>query len=183
MGRFWAELRRPSKPESIAQEHLFRKQAHSRTGGFRRHRSLVWMILSWLSGMALAIGHHFFYARLDRARVDETYTSQLWTVRIATGMAFLVKTLFVISAGVAYTQHQWLTTRSKSFKIRQIDAMSSILANPLGFCETRAWVRFPALSLLAGITWSVNETFLLRLTLILFMEGYFLLQQLLHRQR
>ena len=107
--------------------------------------------------MALAIGHHLFYAQINGARVNETYPSQLWIVRIATGMAFLVKTLFVISAGIAYTQYQWLTTRSQPFKIRQIDALSSILANPLGFCETRAWLHFPALTLLAGITWSVNE--------------------------
>jgi hypothetical protein len=125
----------------------------------------------------------FVCARINGARVEETYTSQIWTVRIATGIAFLVKTLFVISAGIAYTQYQWLTTRSKTFKIRQIDAISSVLTNPLAFCETRAWARFPALSLLAGITWSVYESFLLRFTLTLVVEGYFLLQQLLHRQR
>lgn len=158
MGKYLAvSTRRPSNPESIAKKHLFRKRAHSRTEGFRRYRSLVWMILSWLSGMVLAIGHHLFYAGINGARVNETYPSQIWIVRIATGLAFLVKTLFVISATIAYTQYQWLTTRSQPFKIRQIDALSSILANPLRFCETRTWLRFPALSLLAGITWSVKR--------------------------
>lgn len=110
--------------------------------------------------MALAIGHHLFYAQINGARVDETHPSQIWTVRIATAMAFLVKTLFVVSAGIAYTQYQWLTTKFHPFKIRQIDAISNILANPLEFFETRVWLRFPALLLLAGITWLVNETFL-----------------------
>jgi len=111
------------------------------------------MGLTLISGVVWAVSHHFFYASYDKHRVDGAGLSQAWVVRIGTGMAFLVKTLLVVSATIAFTQHQWLTSRSKSFKIRQIDTISSILSNPLGFFQTRSWLHLPILSLLAVVTW------------------------------
>ena len=123
------------------------------TRSFRRHQSLLWMVLSLVNGIAFAVGHHFFYASFDGHPVDETSTCQDWIIRIGTGMAFIAKTLFVVAASIAYIQHQWLTMGSKPFKIRQIDTMSNILGDALGFFGTRIWLRFPVLSLLAGLTW------------------------------
>ena len=120
---------------------------------FQRYRSLVWMILSFISGVAFAVGHHFFYARFNDRRVDRTSISQNWIVRIGTGFAFVTQTLLVISASIAFVQYQWLTTRAKPFKIRQIDNMSSILGNVLGFFQSRIWLRFPVLTALAVVTW------------------------------
>jgi len=142
-----------SRVEPTTKERPVQENNLVQQWSLQRHRSLIWMSLSWIGGIAFAVGHHFFYARFDGQRVDMSSISQLWIVRIGTGMAFLVKTLLVVSASIAFTQHQWLTTRSKPFKVRQIDTISSILGNALGFFGTRVWLRFPVLSLLAGITW------------------------------
>jgi hypothetical protein len=122
-------------------------------GAFKRYRSLIWMILSWLSGIAFAIGHHFFYARFHNNRVDHISISQGWIIRIGTGMAFFVQTLFVVSASIACSQQQWLTTRSKPFTVRQIDTLFSVLGNALAFLESRVWLRYPILSFLAAVAW------------------------------
>lgn len=103
--------------------------------------------------MALAIGHHFFYARFNNQKVDETSISQGWIIRIGTGMAFLVQTLFVVSASIACTQQQWVTARSKPFKISQIDTLFSVLGDMLSFLKSLLWLRFPVLSFIAGIVW------------------------------
>ena len=74
--------------------------------------------------------------------VEQTSVSQEWIVRIGTGMAFVSKTLLVVSASIIYAQHHWLSTASKSFKIRQIDTMSSILGIVLGFTKSSVWLLF-----------------------------------------
>jgi hypothetical protein len=142
-----------SEVKAAPEEHVQPYEGHQLQNTLKRYRSLIWMILSWMSGIALAIGHHFFYASFNNERVDETSISQGWIIRIGTGMAFLVQTLFVLSASIACTQQQWLTTRSKPFQVRQIDTIFSILGNAFAFLESRLWLRYPVLSFLAGIAW------------------------------
>lgn len=131
----------------------FTVQNTNRVTWFLRHQSPVWMVVSFVSGIAFAIGHHSFYANYDGQRVESSFPNQAWIVRIGTGLAFLVKTLLVISATIAFTQNQWLVMKSRSFEIRQIDTIFSITSNPLGFFQTRSWFRVPVLLLLAIITW------------------------------
>ena len=114
---------------------------------------LLWMLLSLLAGVALTVGHHFFYARFDGLQVDNVSMSQTWIIRIGTGFAFVVKTLLVVATSIAFVQQQWLALSHRSFKIRQIDTLTSVLSNALLFCESRIWLRFPLLTLLAGIAW------------------------------
>lgn len=115
----------------------------------QRYLTLLWMILAWIAAIALAVGHHLFYARFYRKRVDETKTSQEWIIRIGTGLAFVVQTLFVVSATIACSQLQWLTIRSKPFNVPQIDTIFSVPANCLAFLQSRLWLRYPTLSLVA----------------------------------
>lgn len=124
-----------------------------RLDSLQRYQILIWMILAWVSALAFAIGHHFFYSRFDQLRIDKTELSQGWIIRIGTGMAFVVQILFVVSATIACSQLQWLTTRSREFSVRQIDTIFSVPGNPLAFLESRLWLRYPALSMLAAIAW------------------------------
>jgi hypothetical protein len=142
-----------SKVNAAAEVRSLPDENHLLPDTFKRYRSLIWMILSWMSGNAFAIGHHFFYARFNNKRVDETSISQGLIIRIGTAMAFFIQTLFVVSASIACTQQQWLTTRSKPFQIRQIDTIFSVLGNAFAFLESRVWLRYPVLVFLAGIAW------------------------------
>ncbi|RDI82030.1 hypothetical protein Vi05172_g7793 [Venturia inaequalis] len=142
-----------SKVKDVTEEHTIsiENPSHQSSGPLKRYSSLLLMILVWTSALAFAIGHHFFYARFDRKRVDQTDLSQGWIIRIGTGMAFAVQVLFVISATIACTQFQWLTTRSREFSVRQVDTIFSVPGNPLAFLQSRLWLRYPALSLLAAV--------------------------------
>lgn len=142
-----------SKVNAVTEKNSLLVENHELLDIFKRYRSLAWMILSWIGGIALAVGHHFFYTRFDNKQVAETSISQEWIIRIGTGMAFAVQTLFVVSASIACTQQQWLITRSKPFNVRQIDTVFSILGNALAFLQSRVWLRYPGLSLLAAIAW------------------------------
>jgi hypothetical protein len=139
-----------SKVNSATEERSLPEHHHHT---LRRYKSSIWMTLSWTCGIALAVGHHFFYVRFDNKRVDEISVSQAWIVRIGTGMAFAVQTLLVVSASIACAQQQWLLTRSKPFNVRQIDTVFSVLGNPLAFLQSRLWLRYPVLSLLAVVAW------------------------------
>jgi hypothetical protein len=120
---------------------------------FHKNRSFFWMVLSLLSGIALSVGHHFFYAMFDGLQVDYVPISQTWIIRIGTVFAFAVKTLLVVAVSIAFVQHQFLALSNHQFKIRQIDTLTGVLGNALSFLESRIWFRFPLLTLLAGAAW------------------------------
>jgi hypothetical protein len=113
----------------------------------------MWMLSSLLSGIALSIGHHFFYAIFDGRRVDEVSISQTWIIRFGTGIAFIAKTLLVVAASIAFVQQQWSALARHQFKVRQIDTITSVLGNAFCFLESRLWLRFPILSIMAIIAW------------------------------
>jgi hypothetical protein len=48
------------------------------------------MLVSLISDIAMAGGHHIFYQSLDGTIVKDS-TQQTWNIRIGTGMAFCVK--------------------------------------------------------------------------------------------
>ena len=142
-----------TKVQTAVHDTTSRPKETSKPWGFDRNRSCFWMILSLLSGVALTVGHHFFYARFDGQPVDEASIDQTWIIRIGTVFAFVAKTLLVVAASIAFIQHQWLTLSRNPLKIRQIDTVTGILGNALSFCESRIWLRFPLLTMLAIVTW------------------------------
>lgn len=111
------------------------------------------MISSLLSGVAVTVGHHLFYARFDGVQVDEASIDQTWIIRIGTVFAFVAKTLLVVATSIAFVQQQWLALSHSQFKIRQVDTMTGILGNAFSFFQSRIWLRFPFLTLIAGIAW------------------------------
>jgi hypothetical protein len=133
-----------------------RPQSHRKPWTFDSNRSLTWMVLSLISGIAFCVGHHFFYANYDSLEVDSVDISQTWIIRIGTGFAFVAKTLLVVATSIAFVQYQWMTLSKQCFKIRQIDSMTGILGNALSFLESRMWLRFPVLTLLAVGVWYVR---------------------------
>lgn len=142
-----------SKVSDATEEHQQSPGVHQSPRTFKRYLALIWMVLAWVVALALAIGHHLLYAHFDQKRVDQMGIVQGQIIIIATAVVFAVQTLFVLSTTIACTQFQWLTTRSRPFTVRRIDLIFSAPENPLAFLQSRLWLRYPALSLLALVAW------------------------------
>ncbi|CAG8416426.1 unnamed protein product [Penicillium salamii] len=123
-------------------------------------RSPTLMVGLFLCGLALSVGHHIYYKSYDNTLVQSA-EQQTWTVRIGTGFAFLVKTLLVAAIGIAAVQQMWATLRKKSVNIRGIDAMFSILSDPLAFFVPDMWICAKTLTLLAIVSWLIPLTALI----------------------
>ncbi|KAK5310170.1 hypothetical protein LTR70_009672 [Exophiala xenobiotica] len=113
--------------------------------------SLVYMLVTLVAGVFIAVGHHLFYSRLDGQPVD-TQISQTWVNRIGTGLAFVVKLFFVAAVGIAYTQYQWRTISRKPWKIKQIDSLTGVLNNAWYFYDVSLWTRVPVLTVMAVVS-------------------------------
>lgn len=129
------------------------QRSASRRWNFSGNSSFLWMLVSFLSGIGISIGHHFLYNKFNGLRVEEVSISQTWIIRIGTIFAFIAKTLLVVAVSIAFIQQQWLALSSHRFKIRQIDTMTNVLGNALNFLNSRMWLRFPLLTVLASVVW------------------------------
>jgi hypothetical protein len=115
-------------------------------------RSPTLMVVLYLCGLALSVGHHLYYNSLDNTLVKSA-EQQTWAIRIGTGFAFVVKTLLVAAIGIAAVQQIWATLRRKSVNLRGIDAMFSVLSDPLTFFVPDMWMCAKTLTLLAIVSW------------------------------
>ena len=127
------------------------------TGAVKPHwRVPATMVLTLLSGVSLALGHHLFYAQYHGKPVHVSIGQQ-WVNRIGTGFAFMVQMLLVMTAGSAYVQRQWLSLGSRTHRIDQVDSMFGVLGDVTLFFD-KVWVTNVLLALLAGITWCVSSS-------------------------
>ncbi|PHH91446.1 hypothetical protein CDD83_402 [Cordyceps sp. RAO-2017] len=121
------------------------------------HWGLHWkspaiMALLFLVGIAASISHHFFNQSLDGTIVTSS-TQQFWSIRIGTGLAFLVKASLAASIGVACTQHLWVAASRQAMTVNSIDGMFSLTSNPLAFFDLKLLLRAKILVLLALVMW------------------------------
>lgn len=115
-------------------------------------RSPILMIGLYLCGLASSAGHHLYYRSLNNTLVKSA-EQQTWAIRIGTGFAFVVKTLLVAAIGIAAVQQIWATLRKKSVNLRGIDAMFSVLSDPLAFFVYDMWICAKTLTVLAIVSW------------------------------
>ncbi|KAJ6198750.1 hypothetical protein J3E72DRAFT_414986 [Bipolaris maydis] len=114
------------------------------------------MIALFISGVAVAIGHHLFYLRFDSSPVrgaDEDYTSQVWIIRYGTAFAFVTKTLLAGAIIIAYKQHMWINLRHKANSVSTIDAVFAATHDLLSFLHPSFWARAKIPAFMALIAW------------------------------
>lgn len=83
----------------------------------RSNRHIHWVTptnisATLLAGIAFALGHHFFYARLSGQNAPTgSYefagsrpSKQQVNIAVGTAFAFLVKSILAIAVGISYTQ-------------------------------------------------------------------------------
>ena len=112
---------------------------------------------SLLLGLVCSVGHHFFYRYWD-GRIVGGATQQEWIVRGGTFFAFAFKVSLAAGGGVAYCQFLWLSLSRRSYRIRDVDNMFSVLSNPLAFQALKLWAKLPLLTVIAALVWSVFLT-------------------------
>ena len=123
------------------------------------------MLAALVAGVAFALGHHVFYDRLDGEKIpagdysmgkyNSGITKQQTNTAIGTGLAFAVRTYFVIAVGTAYVQLFWKSLRessSKLFDLRSIDMAYSAPHNAFLLFKLSGWRRFPVLFTLVVTT-------------------------------
>ena len=111
------------------------------------------IICMLLIGLGVAIAHHSMNVRLDKMPIDDVAVSQAWISRFSTALAFLAKLSFTTSIGASFVQHQWLRFHQQSFKVEEVDAVTSVLSDLSSLFRSPVWFRHPILALTALASW------------------------------
>lgn len=116
-----------------------------------------------LASTALAVAHHFYYQSLAGTSVSTAndlvigtwagVSSQKFNTAIGNTFASLFRTFLTITATTAYLQIVWKSLKTSSTKLSVVDAISGILASPVGFLNGGAWRKSAILLPLAIMIW------------------------------
>ncbi|MCJ1431360.1 hypothetical protein MMC27_000711 [Xylographa pallens] len=108
------------------------------------------IIVFFLAGVFLAIGHHLYYRFLDGTTASSP-DSQQWALRFGTAFAFLTIASLRAAIAASYNQYIWMVFRRKSVSIGGIDNIFALGSDFMGFCNLELYRQAWCLPL-AGIT-------------------------------
>ncbi|PVH94144.1 hypothetical protein DM02DRAFT_693815 [Periconia macrospinosa] len=126
-----------------------------RTTSGKSWRAPAIILSTLLIGLGIALAHHFMNVSLDNVSIKDVRVSQAWISRFSTALAFLTKLSFTTSIGASFVQHQWLRFHQQSFKVREVDAVTSVLTDLLSLFSSLVWFRHPILVLTALASWII----------------------------
>ena len=118
-----------------------------------------------LAGVALALGHHLFYASLNKTTVSPDTLSVLGSsisrqelnIAAGTALAFLAKASFVLSVSVSFMQLFWAKAKSRPKTLANLDHLYSALGNLLTLSNLPLWWAYPLLLVTAVAAWYVAQ--------------------------
>ncbi|KAG9696323.1 hypothetical protein KCU95_g3523, partial [Aureobasidium melanogenum] len=126
-------------------------------------RALCILYGSLLASIAFAVGHHLHNQKLNNTVVSTTndlaigtwtgVSSQNFNTAIGNTLASLFRTFLSITVTTAYCQIFWHALKARSTRLNIVDAISGILANPVGFLNLGAWRKSALLFPLAIAIW------------------------------
>ncbi|KAL8848660.1 MAG: hypothetical protein Q9221_006334 [Calogaya cf. arnoldii] len=125
------------------------------------------MVASLIVGIIFALGHHLFYANLDRqpaATTLEDYSIlgmhvsvQQLNTAVGTAFAFLVRACLMLSISIAYFQiFVWSVGKKQGTQLAHLDVMTSALNDLVSLASFGTWWRRPWLWLLAVVAWLMS---------------------------
>ncbi|KAF8155141.1 hypothetical protein K438DRAFT_2026530 [Mycena galopus ATCC 62051] len=123
---------------------------------------LLKIVLAWVSALALASGHHAFYASLDNHSVTSGTTvsllvySQVGASAVGTTFAILVSSLLAASAGTAFLQCAWRAARKHAISISGLNAMWSSLTNLFAFLSVDFWRTAQGAVIVSALVWTFH---------------------------
>ncbi|KAF8186081.1 hypothetical protein K438DRAFT_2019847 [Mycena galopus ATCC 62051] len=124
---------------------------------------LLKIVAAWVVALALAAGHHAFYASLNNTvpTSDSSGTnasllvhSQAGASAIGTTFAFIVSAALSVSAGTAFLQCAWRVVRSRAFTVSGLDAMWSSPTNMFAFLSLDFWRKARGIVIISGLAWA-----------------------------
>ncbi|KAJ7734213.1 hypothetical protein B0H14DRAFT_3898835 [Mycena olivaceomarginata] len=98
--------------------------------------------------LALASGHHAFYASLNNYVVEQA------PLRSATTFAFLVSGALGVSASTAFWQSAWRVVRKRAFTVSGLDALWSSPNNALAFLSWDLWRTAREIVPIVALAWA-----------------------------
>ncbi|KAJ6484672.1 hypothetical protein C8R45DRAFT_1075142 [Mycena sanguinolenta] len=123
---------------------------------------LLKIVLAWISALALASGHHAFYASLDNRQIASGTTalfvvhSQAGASAIGTAFAILVSSLLAVSARTAFLQCAWRVVRKRAISISGLNALWSSPTNLLAFLSLEFWRTAKGIVVISGLAWAFH---------------------------
>ena len=111
------------------------------------------IIGSLLVGLALALGHHFFYNSLVGQPVSDDGYDQLLNKGIGTAFAYLVRAALVICIGSTYWQIFWDALHRQTLKVSTVDSLAGVLGAVYEFLNFSIFAASPVLVALAIVSW------------------------------
>ncbi|KAJ6544617.1 hypothetical protein DFH09DRAFT_1321820 [Mycena vulgaris] len=132
-------------------------------GHGRPHSPLFKILLAWVVALALASGHHAFYASLNNRAVassDVTTNvsllthSQAGALAIGTTFAFLVSALLGISTGTAFLQCAWRLVGQRTFTLSGLNALWSSQSDAFAFLAFDFWRSARGVVLISALPWA-----------------------------
>jgi hypothetical protein len=122
------------------------------------------MVSYSLAGILVAIGHHQFYQGLNGKPVSSTAWAigdyvldpQQRTIFVGTTLTFLAKFFFGLCVGKAFDQQLWFTIHRKLIKIKGLDALFSVLGDPIALLAPEMLLRAKTAVFVAVIAWCLS---------------------------
>lgn len=112
------------------------------------------LIVSFTAGIALVIGHHYFYSTLHMVPIDQARWSQDTNNSVGTAFAFLVRAALVITISTTFWQVFWSRLR-RPLPLSTIDDLSSQLRTLYQLLNPSVLKASPLLSALALLAWLI----------------------------
>ncbi|KAJ7822708.1 hypothetical protein B0H13DRAFT_2291391 [Mycena leptocephala] len=114
-----------------------------------------------IAGVILAAGHHIYYASLHLAPSDgatsigtHTVSHQVVTNFVGTVFIFLVKLCLSQSISKAFDQRLWHTVRRSALKLGGLDALFSVLNDPMALLDFEMVWHAKIAAVLAFLAWT-----------------------------
>ncbi|KAF3903494.1 hypothetical protein ABW20_dc0108978 [Dactylellina cionopaga] len=139
----------PSSPESKEQNEQQQPPNPSKWGV--TWQGPAWCLLSFFSGVAVAIGHHVYFTKLN----NTPYENVVWVGRYSLVLALIVKTCFATCILLCYEQVVWVGLRhkEKGTSIRAIDALFGATYQVVSLLHPAMWIQHPLSAIMITIRW------------------------------
>lgn len=107
-----------------------------------------------MGGLAIAIGHHFYFSSLHNTVAGTAFRQQI-AIGSGTAISVTIVALLRSATCAAYNQYAWVLVRKKFYKLGTLDKLFALTTDPTGFFSMEMVKYAKVAVLLALISWSV----------------------------
>ena len=116
----------------------------------------TFMVACAAAGLALAIGHHFYYQSLH-GTVAGSSMRQQWAIKFGTAFSVVVLVLFKTACDTAYNQYVWTLFRRRAYSLDALDKLFALTSSLIGFTSWEVILRAKLAVFLALTSWHVCQ--------------------------